>query len=101
MLNDAIFDGIVEAGYIICGAQRPFSVFVLIGPDLGIMRRNSGNEDTSCGRNTTGHDRELIDDAFLVNFMILRVWILVTLVMRGNTLASFCKNIFVFGCYFP
>ena len=36
-----------------------------------------------------------------VNFMILRVWILVTLVMRGNILASFCKNIFVFGCYFP
>lgn len=70
-LNDAIFDGIVEAGYTICGAQRPFSVFVLIGSDLGIMRRNSGNEDTSCGRNTTGHDRELIDDAFLVNFIQL------------------------------
>ena len=33
-------------------------------------------------------------------FMILRVWILVTLVMRGNTLAFFCKNILWFWLLF-
>ena len=74
---------------------------------VGVMKLQ---QTDVCGVGVNGSRGLLTDVGFIAGedankdfsiFMILRVWILVTLVMRGNILASFCKNIFVFGCYFP